>query len=51
MPLQLHIQQNKKNGYRIFPVNRFRRRTDEEIIRLIILYAKLLPNNRKVIKI
>jgi hypothetical protein len=37
----------KKNGYQFLPVNRFRRRTDEEIIRLSLVYARPLPNENK----
>jgi hypothetical protein len=34
----------QENGCRDMPTSRFRRRTDEEIIRLAIVDAKVLPN-------
>jgi hypothetical protein len=47
------LKKTKKNGNQGFPVNRFRRRTDEEIIRLPILkckiFAKLKIINKKLI--
>jgi hypothetical protein len=41
----------KKNGNRILPAGRFRRRTDEEIIRLPLCIAISLPNELQKIKI